>query len=131
MSRHFDGFWLRTPFTSCVIGPSKSGKSLLTNELVKHWDWISCGAKIDRLVLMFDCWQPIYDTLLQSVPDTVEVVLKQGFPVQELRNDKLFKKAQPDSTTLIIIDDLSTEIENNKEVRNSISRLFRVLSHHR
>lgn len=129
MATRFDGFWLRTPFTSCIIGPSKSGKTVLTDKLVQSWDWISCGTKLERFMLLYDCWQPIYEQILGQVPDGVEVILKQGFPMEELHSDKLFKTSG--KATLIIIDDLSTTMENSKDVRQAISRLFRVLSHHR
>lgn len=129
MARRFDGFWLRSPFTSCIIGPSKSGKTVLLDKLIAGWDWVGCGAKIGRLVLLYDCWQPIYDDMLARVPPEVEIVVRRGFPVEEARADKLFKKST--RTTLVVIDDLSTEMESNKEIRQAVSRLFRVLSHHR
>ena len=129
MARRFDGFWLRAPFTSCIIGPSKSGKTVLTNKLIQHWDWISCGVKLERFVLLFDCWQPIYDQILSQIPEGVEVILNQGFPMEEMRRDKLFKTLG--KATLVIIDDLTAELDTNKEVRQAVLRLFRVLSHHR
>lgn len=75
--------------------------------------------KIDNIVYIYSCWQPIYDKLLQIR----SITFVCGLP-DSLCDDALLP---PDKNNLLIIDDLMNDAANNLEVQN----VFTKYVHHR
>jgi GTPase SAR1 family protein len=106
---------LKTPFNLIIAGPTGSGKTLLVRSILRHHQVIF-HPKPERKQLhalwAYGQWQPLYDTALPGVIITYTA----GMPTSEDIN----------SNQLIIIDDLMSELENNKDLMN----LFTKGSHH-
>ncbi len=59
-----EGFDLRFqfPFSAVISGPSSSGKTVLVKKLLCNADKM-INVKIDNIVFLYSCWQPLYDEL--------------------------------------------------------------------
>lgn len=75
--------------------------------------------KIDNVVFLYDCWQPLYDELLKLY----DIKFIEGIP-QSLNDDHLLPR---DKTNLLIIDDMMKEASGNSE----IEKVFTQYVHHR
>src|SRR4029434_9360518 len=60
---NFD-FRLQHPFSCMISGPSNSGKTYLVKMLIMYADRVICN-KINNIVYIYNCWQPLYDDLLK------------------------------------------------------------------
>lgn len=91
-------FRLQHPFSCVVSGPSNSGKSYFVKLLLeKGLNIIS--KKIENIVWLYDCWQTLYDDLLQLY----DIKFIQGIP-QSLNDDDLL----PVTTAyLLVVNDLN------------------------
>ncbi len=57
-------FRLIHPFSSVISGPSNSGKTYFVKRLMENGlNMIS--TKIENIVYIYNCWQPLYDELLK------------------------------------------------------------------
>ncbi|MGL5342812.1 MAG: hypothetical protein ACRC90_07820, partial [Lactococcus garvieae] len=62
--RDTDGFDFRLqfPFAGVLCGPSNSGKTFFVKMLLENASSV-ISKKIENVVIIFDCWQPLYDDL--------------------------------------------------------------------
>lgn len=107
-------FSLKTSFTACVIGSSKSGKSFLIENLLRnaHFMYDRKPGKI-----MY-CYK-VYDEKFNDMKDIVDVFHK-GIPSAE----KLEEFSLVTTNGTIVIDDLAEELTKD------FSQFFTVYSHH-
>ena len=106
------------PFTCMVAGPTSSGKTVLIRRIIKDYDkTIHFKNEMPqplRVMWAYGQWQDLYNEKLTKC----EVQYIDGLPSNlEIENFK---------PNLIIIDDLMTELGNNK----SLTNLFTKGSHH-
>ena len=99
------------PATAVVAGPSGSGKTTFLMSLIEHKS-TAFTPEPSRIILCYKQFQPAYEKLLSRT----DVQLVQGCKGYTLC---------PDTRTLLIIDDFSSESEEA-----SIGELFSVSSHH-
>lgn len=112
----FDGR-LQHPFSCVISGPSNSGKTVIVRDLIENASKI-ISHKTNNIVLIYSCWQPLYDKLLKIC----DIKFIEEIP-DSLSDDKLLP---PDKNNLLIIDDLMNEVSSNSEVQN----LFIKYVHH-
>lgn len=111
-------FRLQHPFSCVVSGPSNSGKSYFVKLLLeKGLNIIS--KKIENIVWLYDCWQTLYDDLLQLY----DIKFIQGIP-QSLNDDDLLPVT---TANLLVVDDLMDQASANVELQ----RVFTQYCHHR
>lgn len=101
---------LKGPFTSVIAGPTGCGKSYFVRDLLRHRREMFSPVP-DRVIWCYGIHQSLYD----EIPD---VTFVEGFP-SNLQD--LF-----DRYTLVIVDDLMSELGNNKR----LTHLFTRGSHH-
>ncbi len=103
------------PSTVVVSGPTGSGKTqfvycLIKEEMFSPWP--------ENIVWLYSEWQEIYETVLHFMP---HVQFIRGTPAG------IYKKFQPFSSNLLVLDDQMCEAGENRE----ILELFTKGSHHR
>ena len=104
----------RHPFTCMVSGPTSSGKTFLVRDILKNFKSLIDIAKPKLNVLWaYGQWQSLYT---EPIADNVSVDYVNGLPMQD----------EISGHDIIIIDDLMTELGNNKD----LSALFTKGSHH-
>lgn len=101
---------LKHPFTSLMAGPSGVGKSFFIRDLLAHRETMFDPVP-DKVIWFYGIYQKLYD----EIPD---VTFIEGFPqnYQEYLG----------SNSLLIFDDLMTDIGNDKR----LTHLFTRGSHH-
>ena len=107
-------FKFKHPFTLVIAGPTMSGKSVFTKNLIQNLgQWVyPCPRTI---VWCYAQWQPLYQSM-----NGVEFV--KGIP-HDLEDDRFF---DPNIENMIILDDLQTEAGNDPK----ITHLYTRGSHH-
>lgn len=101
------------PFGALISGPSGSGKSVFVKKFVTNLERM-CSEKIDRVILYYSEWQPIYTQLGAS-----NIEFKEGLP----QNSDFYDDPR---AKLVIIDDLMSESSGK-----TITNLYTKGSHHR
>ncbi len=56
-------FRFQFPFSAVISGPSGSGKTVFVKNLLCNANKM-IDVKIDNIVFLYGCWQPLYDELL-------------------------------------------------------------------
>lgn len=111
----------RHPTRIIVAGPSGCGKTVLMSTMLKkenHGVFFDCP--LEQIVWCYTAWQTAYDPLKAE-----GVIFHQGIP--EKGFDSLFtKKAPPEKTNILVLDDLMREAAGNK----SILDIFSTHAHH-
>jgi hypothetical protein len=101
-----------------AAGPTSSGKTVLVRRILKHHKSIIYlkGVSIEKLKVLwaYGQWQSLYD---EEIPN-VEMRYVEGLPSEE--------EILSDKPNIIIIDDLMSELGNDKKLTN----LFTKGSHH-
>jgi hypothetical protein len=111
-------FKLKHPFTCMVVGPTKSGKSYFTFELLKNIKEI-LSPPPQEIYFVFSEWQPLYNEMIKVLP---EMKMVEGeVNLTELKKDTNVPK-------LLILDDMMSEMAADK--KNSLNTLFTKGSHH-
>lgn len=96
------------PFTCCINGPTKSGKTEWVKRFVKHVDELMT-IKPEKIIWCYSEWQPAYTelgnlcTFVEGIPD-----------MNSLKEDK--------SPKLLIMDDLMTECAKTPEITQLFTR---------
>ena len=103
----FDGR-LQHPFSLVISVPSNCGKTYFVKDIIEN---MSCviSQKIDNIVYIYSCWQPIYDQLLK----TLNINFVQGLP-ESFCDETLLPTTK---NNLLIIDDLMNQASDNLEVQ--------------
>lgn len=109
---------LQHPFSAVVSGPSNCGKTFFVKEVIDNASRV-ISHKIENIVYIYSCWQPLYDQLLKNH----QINFVEGLP-ESLCDDSLLP---PEKNNLLIIDDLMHTASNNLEVQN----VFTKYVHHR
>ena len=106
----------RFPFTCVVSGPTKSGKTELVKQLVRHSGCLIVPVPT-KIIWAYSEWQGSYNDLLHVA--TLEFV--EGLPdFTELRNTK--------ERVLLVLDDLMQNLSKDKN--KELNALFCKGSHH-
>ena len=109
---------LAHPFSMVISGPSNCGKSFFVKDIIANAEKI-ISAKLDNIVYIYSCWQPLYDNLLKIR----SINFVQGIP-ESLCDDTLLP---PNLNNLLIIDDMMESASHNIEVQ----KVFTKYVHHR
>lgn len=103
------------PFTALIAGPTGSGKTYLTRNLLSEYKTTTdIEAQPLRVLWCHGQWQKIYAEAI----DNTQVEYHEG-----LADERLIRKVKPH---IIILDDLMAEVCDNREM----SDLFTKKSHH-
>jgi len=103
----------KTPFTASIIGPSQSGKTFLLYEILQNRE-IMIDHPPTRIMYCYSVKQESFNLL-----NNINVEFHEGVPDLSTFNAS--------ENNLLILDDLMTECENNKDIQN----LFTVYCHHK
>lgn len=109
---------LHHPFSMVIAGPSNCGKTFFVKDIIQYADTI-ITAKVDNIVYIYSCWQPMYDQLLKIRPINFVV----GIP-DSLCDDALLP---PNVNNLLIVDDVMAAASQHPEIQN----VFTKYVHHR
>jgi GTPase SAR1 family protein len=96
-----------------VVGASFSGKSTFTKRLIENRMFEPFP---ERIVWCYGIYQPLYDEML-----TLGVEFIEGFP------SELYETLDSSKSTLIVIDDLMDEVQDNK----TLTKFFTKGCHHK
>lgn len=103
------------PFTCMVAGPTSSGKTVLIREILSNFkNIINIHTENLNVIWAYGQWQSLYDRNIENVT----CVYNEGLPSEK---DIIENKAD-----LIVIDDLMSELSENKK----LTHLFTKGSHH-
>jgi len=111
---------LKAPFTMCISGMTKSGKSTLTAQILKRRNEIiqtPDGSKIDRVLYCYTEEQPKFFQDLKSAIPSIE--FNRGLPDEYSDGS--------DKHCILVLDDLMTELSKRQESAAAFTRT----SHHR
>src|SRR4029434_8748876 len=101
-------FRLQHPFSCIISGPSNSGKTYFVKMLIVNADNVFSN-KIENIVYIYACWQPLYDELLKIR----DIKFIEGIP-KALDDDVLLPVTK---NNLLIIDDVMKDASSNTEDR--------------
>ena len=108
---------LKHPFTCLVVGPTGSGKSHFVARLLQNKD-VMISPTPDRIYWCYDEYQPLFEEVSNKLP---KVQFLQGF------REEIDQEINCTKNSLLILDDLQSEISDNKRLSN----IFSKGSHHR
>jgi len=107
-----------SPTTIMVCGPTGSGKTYLTKQILEHADGMF-SEKPSKIIICYNSWQPIFDELRTKLE---KITFHQGLP-----NDETFTEwTEIDGHKILVIDDCMAEGSNSSELQ----KMFCVNSHH-
>ena len=107
-------FTFRHPFTCMVSGPTSSGKTVLVRRILNSFKiLINFCEKTGKLKILwaYGQWQPLYE---QQISSDIEIRYIFGLPSEE--------EILEDKPHVIIIDDLMSEVGNNVNFTNLITK---------
>lgn len=102
------------PFTTMLAGPSGSGKTFLVRDILKHHKTLMYNMSNFKVLWSYGQWQSLYTEKVEGV----SISYVEGLPDQQAIEER--------KPSLIVIDDLMTELANDKKMTN----LFTKGSHH-
>ena len=106
-------FQFRHPFTCMIAGPTSSGKTVLVKKILNNHKILINGISEINILWAYGQWQSGYEN-----KELVDIQFIDGLPSEE----ELIER----KTNILIIDDLMTELGNDKKLAN----LFTKGSHH-
>lgn len=108
---------VKSPGRVIISGATGCGKSYLAKYIIDHRD-IIFDKKIHKVIILYGCWQPLYNTILIAHPD---VIFIENYPED-------FHKylSPPECMDLVLVDDLLEIVLNS--VR--FCKEFLKFSHH-
>ena len=110
-----DNFKFKHPFTAFIAGPSSSGKTVLTRNLLEEFKYTTdITAHVLNVLWCHGQWQKFYEQPVKGV----KITYHDG-----LADERTIKKIKPD---IIVVDDLMNEVCDNRDMSN----LFTKTSHH-
>ena len=107
---------LKHPFTSMIVGPTSSGKTVLTRNILKHFKEVTTINKSSLNVIW--CYGQFQENYKKDISVNVNVEYREG-----LVDENYLKKIKPD---IVVVDDLMKEVGGKEEM----SALFTKVSHH-
>ena len=131
-SEDFSNLHFEAPFTTVILGKSKTGKTTLVRKIVEEWDDLvyhpTSPLPIWQLIIVFEHDQDAYTSIICAVqtayPDCI-VKCMRGWNEREMADSKLYKG--PDSAqTLLIVDDCLHSLSKSE----TIGKICRGTSHH-
>ncbi len=108
------------PFCMTLSGPSQCGKTTVTYQLLRN-NALLIDPPPKRIVWMYRRWQPMYDTMKNTIIPPIEFV--KGIPV-DIEQDHYLDTNIPN---LLIMDDLMNVTSKDQRIND----IFTVDSHHR
>ena len=108
------------PSTMLIVGPSSSGKTTFTLNLLEHKDSIFRDNGPGFVILIYETWQSSYDVMVNN--KLVDLSIKWLDNIEYLK--ELFTENKDKGGTLLIIDDQMQRIDNN------LVEIFTIYSHH-
>jgi hypothetical protein len=104
------------PFTMTVCGATQSGKTYFVKQLLEN-NKKFINPEPANIIYCYGEHQPLYD----SMNVNPRITFVEGLP------SDLYESIRPDKTNLLILDDLMSELSDDKQ----LSKLFTKGSHHR
>ncbi len=111
-------FRFQFPFSAVISGPSGCGKTVFVKNLLCNADKM-IDVKIDNIVFLYGCWQPLYDELLSLF----DIKFIEGIS-KSLTDENLLP---PNKKSILICDDLMESAYSN----DKLSRAFTKYVHHK
>jgi hypothetical protein len=108
---------LQSPFTMLVCGVTSSGKTTFTKELLEKQS-MCIDKPISKVYYHYGIYQPAFNQMQRSIKN---IQFREGVP------ENWEKEITGKEHTIIVIDDLMTEVFSNKEA----AKLYTQGSHHR
>lgn len=106
------------PFTMCISGPTRSGKTHFTKKLIENAD-VMISPPPDEIIWCYGEWQSSYD----DISKIAKVKMHEGMP------DLEYLSANRHKRKLCVMDDLMMEASTSKG-NNTLHSLFSRGSHH-
>jgi hypothetical protein len=110
---------LRAPFGAIVSASTMSGKSEYVGKLILERDKVF-DKKFDRIIIVYEEWQQLYDRLQQQVP-SIEFTKNIG---EIFEDDNYFRAGEE---TLLVLDDVGSVVADSAKA----SKLFTQKIHHK
>ncbi len=115
----------KTPFTCIINGPSKSGKTMFIDYVLKNQrDCTTVEDCFDALAIWYQNWQPVYETWASLAP---VVYYYAGLPEKNWE-EKFLSLFDNGKQNCLILDDVDVP---EKDYSKFMTRLFTVYSHHK
>jgi hypothetical protein len=105
------------PTNICLYGATQSGKTTFVLKIIEHVD-IMFTIQPQRILYCYGSWQSGYEHLTKA--DNIK--MHDGIPTRATIDEFSYDK----TPTLLILDDLLTDIVNNTDVHHYVT----VMSHH-
>ena len=115
---NIDDYKIPVPARFMIIGPSGSGKSFFTAQMIRQHETMF-RKKADKIIYYYSIIQPFMTKLLEEVPI---MELHQGF------DPELYKDRDPSTHLVLIIDDLMQEENLYPELSSLFTRYSRHLN---
>ena len=106
------------PFTCTISAPTGGGKTYFVLNMLMHG---KIEPRPERIIYVYKRWQPLYDTMKQSVYPPIEFV--KGIP-ENIDDDSFINSNE---RNVIILDDMMCTARNDPKIAD----LFMEGSHHR
>ena len=103
---------LKHPFGAVFAGPTCCGKTFLLRKILERGDEI-INVNFDRILWCHGMVQSAHDEMMQTI-DNIEFI--EGLPCD------LETKIDPSQKTLVVIDDLMSELANDKRLANLFTK---------
>lgn len=113
-----EGIRFNTPCKVLISGPSQSGKSVFTADLLRNADELFTE-KVDHILFCYQEMQELFEELESELSN---ITFKKGVPTQS----DLYELSSSKKHTILCLDDLMSESHSS----SFIEHIFCVLSHH-
>lgn len=113
-----EDFYFNFPSSVAILGSSFCGKTQMLARILTRLDEVcSSYLPVSKLVLCFDTYQKIYDTIIEHLENQfpgIEVLTFSYYPEKEMEDPSFFN-VPPGTMMVIIFDDLSHSIKPSFE----------------
>lgn len=112
-------FAFKVPFSVFVAGPSQSGKTRFTQQILKHIGKGILSKPIKKIVYAYSKWQPAFDEMREN---DASIMFYEGLPTKE----ELTEWTKSGEDLLLVLDDLVYRVIQSFDYME----LFSICVHH-
>ncbi len=106
---------------------SASGKTVLLGKILSRMDTLYNVHKISKFILVYQIWQPIYESIINGLAPETEVLTFEGLQPEVFSKETLCQREN--GLTIMVMDDMLPTILSRKFDADLI-RLVTVHLHH-